>query len=163
MSWRLVTLTVPSGRGSFPSRRYSRKDDDFRSVLGDLVDHWFKLGARWAICAPGAGPLTTQTDLAVFLEQVPLILGHIDRDEDAMLSMYEQTAMFDVSIRVGPLLVIETKPWSEDGPRGIEHADRDALTSSLRAAMRHVIEDVKLGSPSYVCAWMEQWRKGAYG
>ena len=73
-------LTIPKVTLATVLREYDAEDDDIRSVLVDLTDHWESQGARMVVHVPGRD-LCTATDFAILLEQAPRALATLSRGQ----------------------------------------------------------------------------------
>ncbi|OGB33215.1 MAG: hypothetical protein A3F78_08610 [Burkholderiales bacterium RIFCSPLOWO2_12_FULL_61_40] len=79
------------GTPDFPSRTYDLNEDDVRSILMDVCR---AIGPRGEFVVSGFGqerwPVDVETDLPVFLEQLPSALRAVSEGVTADLDFYEQ-------------------------------------------------------------------------
>ncbi len=163
MKYAIVGVKLPGSRRAFGARAYSEDEDDFRSVLDDLTQHWSEEGAELVVNAPGFSPLRTPTDASVFLEQAPSLYVALEAGLDGRISMYEQTAMFDITFRSrnSASVVVETTPWASAKVAGHVVVPRAEVLASLQVAIECVEVDLansRVVPP--VKAWMLAWRNG---
>ena len=151
-------LTIPKVTVATVLREYDAEDDDIRSVLVDLTDHWESQGARMVVHVPGRD-LCTATDFAILLEQAPRALATLSRGQVFTISMYEQTAMLDLDLTPrGAQVRLTARAWGAAEPL------RAALPSSV------VVEDLKNAIATVdraaapvapmVRGWIRAWQAG---
>lgn len=156
---RLLTLPPKPKVGQpCPLRRYHEHDDDFRSVLSDLAQHWEGSGAQMAIHLPNR-TLRTGTDFGILLEQAPNALYDLEDGRPTALSMYEQTAMLDIDMV--PLFDstktrLTGRPWSNTPPCSWE-VESNVVLQDLRDGIRLVQAWVDASQNPLAGEWVKDW------
>jgi len=151
------------GRASLWTRRYIPNQDGVTSILTDVCDYLEKRGeflvsgfgdSRW--------PLDIATDLAVFLEQLPVALIEIRKREYAEIDFYEQGVQRRVSFTPdSDMYVAECMSYGDWQPNPsterIAQKELEAMLFNVREVFIHAFTEVapNLVKHRLVARWLE--------
>lgn len=156
----LKEITSPD----FLARSYNPDEDDVRSIL---IDVCCAIGNQGEFVVSGFGqtrwPLDVQTDLPIFLEQLPFALHAINKGMAAEIDFYEQGAERSIAL-------LPEKDWyiakcssrtSWQPNPVMEKINRKELEKMLQMARERFICTLTIMAPELVQhQWIQQWLKG---
>lgn len=158
-----IELRVQESSGSrFPARAYDPDEDDVRSILIDVCR---AIGRRGEFLVSGFGqekwPLDVQTDLAVFLEQLPEVLRAVHEGRDTSIDFYEQgiERSIDLSLSDGQYVAKCTSRtgWQPNPTvQRIEREDLEAMLLAVREMFMRAFAEVapSLAGHPWVRSWL---------
>jgi hypothetical protein len=157
---RLKEITSPD----FLPRTYDPDDDDVRSILIDVCR---AIGNRSEFVVSGFGqarwPLDVQTDLPVFLEQLPFALRAVNEGMAAEIDFYEQGIERSIALAPadgGYVAKCASRTGWQPSP-AVEELDRDELVEMLLMTRERFMRAFKDMAPELAeHQWIRQWLKG---
>lgn len=147
-----------------PNRTYDSDKDDVRSILKDFCQ---AIGKRGEFLVSGFGqeswPVSVETDLPVFLEQLPFVLGAIDEGAATEIAFYEQGIESFISLEPTDGKYVATcvsgTNWKPHPM--MEEMDREKLGEMLRTVREEFIRAFSEAAPDlFEHPWVQQWLKG---
>ncbi|WP_157903136.1 hypothetical protein [Cupriavidus malaysiensis] len=158
-----------SSSSDFSVRPYDPNDDDVRSILWDVCQ---AIGQRGEFLVSGFGqdhwPVDVQTDLPVFLEQLPSAIMAVSEGMPTEIEFYEQgiersiTLMLEGGVYVAACKSSMSTCWQTNSIS--EEVDREELKEMLLAVREVFMRFFADTAPGLVKhPWIQQWLKGTSG
>ena len=146
------------------TRSYDPHEDDVRSILTDICR---QMGQRSEFVVSGFGqdrwPVDVQTDLPVFLEQLPEILRAVHEITVAEIDFYEQG--IERSIVLSPdngsyVAVCRSRTNWQPSPsiERIEYADIEKMLLATREVFMRAFKEAAPGLAMH--PWVRRWLEG---
>lgn len=148
----------------FFMRTYDAKEDDVRSILMDVCR---AIGRRSQFMVSGFGqnrwPMDVETDLTVFLEQLPSVLHAVHEGATTAIDFYEQGIERKISLEpVGQKYLAACTSWTDWQPNPvIEELSSEELARMLltaKDAFMHTLADMAPELAGHL--WIRQWLMG---
>lgn len=150
-----------SSESRFPARAYDPDEDDVRSILIDVCR---AIGQRGDFMVSGFGqekwPLDVQTDLAVFLEQLPEVLRAIHEGRDASIDFYEQGVerSIDLSLSDGQYVArcMSRTDWQPNPVvQRVDQEDLEEMLLAVREVFMRAFAEMAPGLAGH--PWVRSW------
>jgi hypothetical protein len=147
------------------TRFYDPREDDVRSILMDVCR---KIGRGGEFVVSGFGqdpwPADVQTDLPVFLEQLPEILRAVHEMTVVEIDFYEQGLQRSIALSPDSdsyvAVCTSGMTWQPNPP--IERIDREDLEEMLTAAKEVFLRAFREMAPGLAGhPWVRRWLEGA--
>ena len=143
---------------------YDPDEDDVRSILIDVCR---AIGARGEFVVSGFGqarwPLDMQTDLPIFLEQLPSALRAINEGGAAEIDFYEQGIERSIALvpaKGGYVAKCVSRTGWQPSP-AVEELSRDELEEMLLVTRERFMRAFTDMAPELARhQWIRQWLKG---
>lgn len=148
----------------FLARTYDPDEDDVRSILIDVCR---AIGGRGEFVVSGFGqarwPLDVQTDLPVFLEQLPSVLRAVNEGVAAEIDFYEQGLERSIVLapaKGGYIAKCVSRTGWQPSP-AVEELGRDELEEMLLMTREGFMRAFTGMAPELARhQWIRQWLKG---
>ena len=143
---------------------YDPDEDDVRSILIDVCR---VIGQRGEFLVSGFGqhkwPVDVQTDLPVFLEQLPAVLRAVNEGTTAEIDFYEQGLERSIALvpaKGGYVATCTSRTSWQPSPK-VEEIAREELDEMLLTARETFMRIVTEMAPELAKhQWIRQWLRG---